>query len=455
MALALDLPDALVRRPARARDRHHAGHQLRARARRARSAARARCAWARTPTTACSRSCSPTTCPASRCSATAAWHDVAAPRGPFVCNLGDMLDRWTNDRWTSTLHRVVPPPPSGAGPVRRRSIARFLDCPPDLVVEMHPDVRRRRATPRGTNRSSPARGCAQKILGGRARLAPPDLGGGGAYDRSARTVPDEIDALACEPFAEHGFAVVRGLYTDAELDALQAELEDLQRRLVAGELPEACGTVILDDPDAVIDGEPFAHYVCEITPVSARARAAVMHPVVVDAVQRLLGPSAWLLEDDRFGVVYQDARPGERSGYSRIGWHSDAQSGPNLDWWPSVAFTIHLDATSPAERLPARRARLAPRRHRRHAARVREGARRDRACTATAATCCCTTPTSGTARPAPPTTARAASAATSAAAGTAAHAPPPNTASTTSSRTPAANLRRSRFPRPSRASIDP
>ena len=34
-------------------------------------------------------------------------------------------------------------------------------------------------------------------------------------------------------------------------------------------------------------------------------------------------------------------------GYSRIGWHSDAQSGPNLDWWPSVAFTIHLDATSP------------------------------------------------------------------------------------------------------------
>ena len=39
--------------------------------------------------------------------------------------------------------------------------------------------------------------------------------------------------------------------------------------------------------------------------------------------------------------------PGEGSGYSRIGWHSDAQSGPNLDWWPSVAFTIHLDATSP------------------------------------------------------------------------------------------------------------
>jgi ectoine hydroxylase-related dioxygenase (phytanoyl-CoA dioxygenase family) len=53
------------------------------------------------------------------------------------------------------------------------------------------------------------------------------------------------------------------------------------------------------------------------------------------------------LEDDRFGVVYQDARPGERSGYSRIGWHSDFQSGPNLKTWPSMAFTIHIDATSP------------------------------------------------------------------------------------------------------------
>jgi isopenicillin N synthase-like dioxygenase len=63
------------------------------------------------------------------------WHDVATPLGAVVCNLGDMLARWTNDRWISTLHRVVPPPRDAGGPVRRRSIARFLDCPPDLVVE--------------------------------------------------------------------------------------------------------------------------------------------------------------------------------------------------------------------------------------------------------------------------------------------------------------------------------
>lgn len=29
------------------------------------------------------------------------------PDGTFVINIGDLLARWTNDRWVSTLHRVV------------------------------------------------------------------------------------------------------------------------------------------------------------------------------------------------------------------------------------------------------------------------------------------------------------------------------------------------------------
>jgi Phytanoyl-CoA dioxygenase (PhyH) len=148
-------------------------------------------------------------------------------------------------------------------------------------------------------------------------------------------------------FAEHGFAIMRGLYPDADLWELEVELARQQQRLLAGELPEVCGTVILDDPDAVIDGEAFAHYVCHLTEVSSLARDAAYHPALVATMSRLLGPEAWLLEDDRFGVVYQDARPGAQSGYSRIGWHSDRQSGPNLRVWPSVAFTIHVDATSP------------------------------------------------------------------------------------------------------------
>jgi ectoine hydroxylase-related dioxygenase (phytanoyl-CoA dioxygenase family) len=158
--------------------------------------------------------------------------------------------------------------------------------------------------------------------------------------------PDEVDA--CVAFlGEHGFAILRGLLDDDGLVPLTTELEGLQARLLAGELPERCGTVILDDPDAVIEGEPFAHYVCHATEFSPLARTAATDPVVVEVIHRMLGEDAWLLEDDRFGVVYQDARPGPLSGYSRIGWHSDAQSGPTLDVWPSVAFTIHIDATSP------------------------------------------------------------------------------------------------------------
>ena len=148
-------------------------------------------------------------------------------------------------------------------------------------------------------------------------------------------------------FEQLGFTILRDCFGADELDAMQGELAALQERLVAGELPEACGTVILDAPDAVVDGRPFAHYVCEVTNVAPLTRAAVHHRAIVDTMRRLLGADCWLLEHDRFGVVYQDARPGAGSGYSRIGWHSDAQSGPTLDWWPSVAFTIHLDPTSP------------------------------------------------------------------------------------------------------------
>lgn len=66
------------------------------------------------------------------------WQDVPTPRGTLTLNIGDMLARWTNDRWTSTLHRVLPPPAGAQGPVRRRSVARFLDCPPDQVIECIP-----------------------------------------------------------------------------------------------------------------------------------------------------------------------------------------------------------------------------------------------------------------------------------------------------------------------------
>jgi isopenicillin N synthase-like dioxygenase len=52
-----------------------------------------------------------------------AWREVPPQPGAFVVNIGDLMARWTNDRWTSTLHRVVIPQ-DGAGE-RRQSFAFF------------------------------------------------------------------------------------------------------------------------------------------------------------------------------------------------------------------------------------------------------------------------------------------------------------------------------------------
>ncbi|HEX9211063.1 MAG TPA: 2-oxoglutarate and iron-dependent oxygenase domain-containing protein [Bradyrhizobium sp.] len=38
------------------------------------------------------------------------WVDVHPRRDAFVCNIGDLMMRWTNDEWVSNLHRVANPP---------------------------------------------------------------------------------------------------------------------------------------------------------------------------------------------------------------------------------------------------------------------------------------------------------------------------------------------------------
>lgn len=52
------------------------------------------------------------------------WSDVVVPPGAFVVNVGDLLARWTNGRWRSTLHRVVNPDAARAG-LARQSLTFF------------------------------------------------------------------------------------------------------------------------------------------------------------------------------------------------------------------------------------------------------------------------------------------------------------------------------------------
>nr|ACU21218.1 unknown [Glycine max] len=60
------------------------------------------------------------------------WEDVAPLKGAFIVNLGDMLERWSNCVFKSTLHRVLG---NGQG---RYSIAYFLEPSRDCLVECLP-----------------------------------------------------------------------------------------------------------------------------------------------------------------------------------------------------------------------------------------------------------------------------------------------------------------------------
>lgn len=54
------------------------------------------------------------------------WLNVAPPEpNCYIVNIGDLMARWTNDRWKSTVHRVINPPREKAMISRRQSIVFF------------------------------------------------------------------------------------------------------------------------------------------------------------------------------------------------------------------------------------------------------------------------------------------------------------------------------------------
>lgn len=62
----------------------------------------------------------------------AIWINVPALTDAFVINVGDLMARWTADRWVSTLHRVV----AKADQPARQSLAFFHQ--PNWSAEITP-----------------------------------------------------------------------------------------------------------------------------------------------------------------------------------------------------------------------------------------------------------------------------------------------------------------------------
>jgi len=63
------------------------------------------------------------------------WADIRPVPGAFIVNLGDLMAQWTNDRWRSTLHRVVNPPRDLARRSRRHSLVFFHQPNHDAAIE--------------------------------------------------------------------------------------------------------------------------------------------------------------------------------------------------------------------------------------------------------------------------------------------------------------------------------
>ena len=96
------------------------------------------------------------------------WHDVMPLEEGFVVNTGDALAMWTNDEWSSTIHRVVP---SKAIDVeRRRSFAFFQDGNYDALIECLPTCRSADRPERYVPITL-GKHVLDKIIGGRAQTA--------------------------------------------------------------------------------------------------------------------------------------------------------------------------------------------------------------------------------------------------------------------------------------------
>lgn len=72
------------------------------------------------------------------CNKNGNWVTVPIVEDCYIVNIGDMMARWTNDRWVSTLHRVINPPADQAAGSRRQSLVFFHNPNYDAEIRCLP-----------------------------------------------------------------------------------------------------------------------------------------------------------------------------------------------------------------------------------------------------------------------------------------------------------------------------
>ncbi|MEE3852062.1 2-oxoglutarate and iron-dependent oxygenase domain-containing protein [Gordonia sp. LSe1-13] len=71
------------------------------------------------------------------CTRSGEWIDAPVVPDAYTINIGDLMARWTGDRWTSTRHRVLPPSPE-APDEELISLIFFYEANLDQVIESFP-----------------------------------------------------------------------------------------------------------------------------------------------------------------------------------------------------------------------------------------------------------------------------------------------------------------------------
>jgi isopenicillin N synthase-like dioxygenase len=76
------------------------------------------------------------------------WIKAPVVKDAFIINIGDMMAHWTNDRWVSTLHRVVEQKNTNNEPAPcRQSIAYFMNPNYDALIKAIPTCVQDDSTP--------------------------------------------------------------------------------------------------------------------------------------------------------------------------------------------------------------------------------------------------------------------------------------------------------------------
>lgn len=154
-----------------------------------------------------------------------------------------------------------------------------------------------------------------------------------------------------ELFGRDGYVVVPAMVSPEDVDEILAAMVELQRGLAEGGLERSRHGGDLYTAARPGEAASFPHYVLDVARLSPLVDAVFHEPTLLALIEECLGGPPWEFGPEHgreFGVVFQDARTGDDTAYSRIGWHTDRQAYPTSAFHPSVAVTVHLDPTSPA-----------------------------------------------------------------------------------------------------------